>query len=146
MHPPPPVLPQKCLMYSFHAVFGHFTQITPSSLKLTANGKPSVPRLIAIKRIQWWCLRCLMQTGNDLVRQIFFPKRKNCQFKQKFGTQTNLNMQNSMVLFTFLVFDQKYPFWGNLIQKKQKLSLSAKVQYLENSNMQNSIVVHFFQF
>ena len=26
-------------------------------------------------------------------------------------------MHNSMVMFTFLVFDWKYPFWENLFQK-----------------------------
>ena len=29
----------------------------------------------------------------------------NCQFKLKFGTYSNSNMQNSMVIFTFSVFD-----------------------------------------
>ena len=30
---------------------------------------------------------------------------------------TNSNMQNSMVMFTFSVFDQEYAFWANLVQK-----------------------------
>ena len=37
----------------------------------------------------------------------FGPKSKNCQFKLKFGSYFNLNMQNSMVLFIFSVFDGK---------------------------------------
>ena len=40
----------------------------------------------------------------------FGPKNQNCEFKLKFGSQTNLNMQKLMV-YTFPVFDQKYPFW-----------------------------------
>ena len=28
------------------------------------------------------------------------PKNENCQFKLKFGTWTNLNMENSMLMFT----------------------------------------------
>ena len=31
------------------------------------------------------------------------PKNQNCQFKLKFGTYTNLHMQNSMVMLTFSV-------------------------------------------
>ena len=46
-----------------------------------------------------------------------------CQFKLKFCTQTNSNMQNSMVMFTFSVFDRKYPFWTNLISKFKIVSL-----------------------
>ena len=33
------------------------------------------------------------------------PKNQNCQFKLKFGTKTNSNMQNSIAMFTFSVFD-----------------------------------------
>ena len=44
-------------------------------------------------------------------------KNQNCQFKLKFGTKTNLNMQNSMMIFTFSAFDHKYLSWANLVQK-----------------------------
>ena len=44
-------------------------------------------------------------------------KNQNCQVKMKFGTKTNLNMQNSMAMFTFSVFDHKYLSWANLVQK-----------------------------
>ena len=37
----------------------------------------------------------------------FGAKNQICQFILKFGTKTNLNMQNSMVMHTFSVFDQK---------------------------------------
>ena len=40
----------------------------------------------------------------------FGPKSQNYQFKLKFATYTNSNMQNSMVMFTFSVFDRKHPF------------------------------------
>ena len=33
------------------------------------------------------------------------PKNQSYQFKLKFGTQTNSNMQNTMVVFTFSVSD-----------------------------------------
>ena len=45
------------------------------------------------------------------------PESQNCQFKLKFGTKTNLNMQNSMVVFTFAVLQWKYRFWTNLVSK-----------------------------
>ena len=70
----------------------------------------------------------------------FDAKIQNCLFKVKFGTPTNSNMQNSMMMFTFSVFDQKYAkfngnvqfflfdwkylFWASLIQKIKIVSLS----------------------
>ena len=52
----------------------------------------------------------------------FDPKNENCWSKLKFGTQTNSNMQNSVVMFS--VFYQKYPFWINLLKKIKIVSLS----------------------
>ena len=51
----------------------------------------------------------------------FGPKNQNYQLKLKFGTYTNLNMQNLMVMFTFFVFGRKYPVSDNW-SKKSKLS------------------------
>ena len=48
----------------------------------------------------------------NLVKKI-----QNCQFKLKFGTKTNLNKQNSMMMFNFSVFDHKYLSWEYLVQK-----------------------------
>ena len=45
----------------------------------------------------------------NLVKKI-----KNSQFKLKFGTKTNLNMRNSMMMFTS---DHEYLSWANLVQK-----------------------------
>ena len=44
-------------------------------------------------------------------------KNQDCQFKLKFGTKTNLNKRDSMMMFTFSVFDHKYLSWANLVQK-----------------------------
>ena len=38
----------------------------------------------------------------------FGPKNQNCQFKLKFGTKANSNLQNSVVLCTFSVFDLQF--------------------------------------
>ena len=54
------------------------------------------------------------------------PENQNCKFKLKFGTKTNLNMQNSVVgaVHSFFFFDWEYPFEANFI-------LEAEVWYLE---------------
>ena len=57
----------------------------------------------------------------------FGPENQNCQFKLKFVTSTNSNMQNSVVMFTFSVLSWKYPFWVNLVQKIKIVSLSSKL-------------------
>ena len=40
----------------------------------------------------------------------FGPKSQIYQFTLKFGTYTNSNMQNSMMLITFFVFERRYSF------------------------------------
>ena len=40
---------------------------------------------------------------------------QKCHSTQKYGTQPNSNMQNSMMLFTLFVFDRKYHFWAHLL-------------------------------
>ena len=52
-------------------------------------------------------------------------KNQSCHFKLKFGTFTNLNMQNSMVMLTFSVLNQKYCFLANLVQKIKIITLSS---------------------
>ena len=55
-------------------------------------------------------------------------------------------MQNSMVMFTFLVFDPKYLFW-KIWSKKSKLSVEGKTWYLnyfEYAEFNGH--VHFFVF
>ena len=56
----------------------------------------------------------------------FGPKTQNYQFKLKFCTQTNPNMQISMVMFTFSLFDWKCLFWENLVQKNQNCQSELK--------------------
>ena len=53
----------------------------------------------------------------------FGPENENNQFTLKLSILAILNMQNSMVLFTFSVFDWKYPFWANFVQKIKIISL-----------------------
>ena len=57
-------------------------------------------RLIQICRNQWWCSLFLFSTGSTLFGQILSKKSKS-QLQLKFGTCTNSNIQNSMVMFNF---------------------------------------------
>ena len=82
-----------------------------------------VPRLIRICRTHWcYSLFCFWVEIPFLGK--FGPKSQNCHFKLKIGTYNNSNMQNSMVMFIFFVFDWKYPFWANLVQKVKIISWS----------------------
>ena len=67
-----------------------------------------------------------------------FQKNQNCQFKLKFSTQTNLDMQNSIGMFTF---PGKIPFSGNFGPKNQDFQ---KLGSQTNSNKLNSMVVFTF--
>ena len=76
-------------------------------------------------RLIWICRNMWRICGVSFFcfrsEQPFFgksgQKSQNCQFKLKFGTKTNLNIWNSMMMFTFSVLDQKYLFWANLVQQ-----------------------------
>ena len=55
----------------------------------------------------------------------FVQKFKIVSFKMKFDTETNSNMQNSVVKFIFLIsIKNTLPFWANLVQKIKVISLS----------------------
>ena len=63
----------------------------------------------------------------------------------KFGTQSNLNMQNSMVMFTSSVLHWKYPFWQTLLKKKnQNYPSKLKFDTQTNFNLQNSVGMFTF--
>ena len=53
-----------------------------------------------------------------------FKKLSLIRVKLGFDASTNSNMQNSLVIFTFSVLEQKYLFWANLVQKIDIFSLS----------------------
>ena len=40
-------------------------------------------------------------------------ENQNCQFKLEFGTKINFNKHNSLMMFTFPVFDRIYLSWAN---------------------------------
>ena len=64
----------------------------------------------------------LFWAGNTFIEQIWF---KN-QFNLEFGTWTNSNMKNSMVMFIFSVFDWKCPFLRLFLSKNHYCLLNLK--------------------
>ena len=60
----------------------------------------------------------------DLIK--FGPKIPNCLFKVKLGTQSNFNMQNSIMMFIFSIFDQNKSFLGKLGPKNQNCQFKLK--------------------
>ena len=65
------------------------------------------------------CSLFLFQTRKTILGQIWSKRQKdqNCQFKLKFGSKTNLDMPNSMMMFTCFAFDHTYLPLTNLVQK-----------------------------
>ena len=57
-----------------------------------------------------YMVSCVPNTGTAYLLSKFGPEIQNCQFKLKFPTVTNSNMQNSMVMFPFSFLDWKYLF------------------------------------
>ena len=73
-----------------------------------------------------------------------WSKNKSCLFKWRFGTKTNLNMQNSIV--HFFCFQPKTPFLGKFGPNNQSCQFRLKCGTRINSNMQNSMVMFSFFF
>ena len=60
-----------------------------------------------------------LYTNSVRKKQIF-------QFKLKFGTKTNLNIQNSMLILVFSsILDRKFFFLKDLLQKTKIISLTC---------------------
>ena len=83
--------------------------------------------------MQFFCFRL----GIAFLKK-FGPRISNCQFNLKFGTLTKSNIQNSMVVFTLSLFDQKY------CSNKSKFSFSADIGPSTDSNMHKSMVMFIF--
>ena len=81
-----------------------------------------VHKLIQVCRIPWWCSLFLILTGSTFSGRCD-SKNQNFQFELKFCTYNNLNMQNSMMVFSFSVLNQKNLFGVNLVHKIKIVSL-----------------------
>ena len=75
----------------------------------------------------------LDQKNPFLVNQ----KNQNCHFKLKFGTKADLNKWNSMMMFTFSVFDKGISFFCRFGPKIQNCLFKVKCDTKANPNMQN---------
>ena len=71
----------------------------------------------------------------------FFQENQNCQFKRKFGTKTNLNIENSVVMFTFVFFRPEINLLGKFISKMKICWFKMTFGAYTNWYMQNSMVV-----
>ena len=112
-----------CSLFLFLIENTYFEQIWLKKLKLSVQGE--TPYFSQFKYAEFngdVHSFCFWSEIPFLGR--FGPKNQNYQFKLKFGTYTNSNMQNSMLMFTFSGFDWKYPFWANLVQKVKIISWS----------------------
>ena len=70
------------------------------------------------------------------------PKNQKCLFNLKFGTQTNLNKQNLMVISPFH-FQTRHTLFGQ-IQSVSKMFFKVKSGTQTNFNMQNFVMMLFF--
>ena len=61
-------------------------------------------------------------------KYLFYGKRcskvQKCLFKVEFGTYTDSNIHNLMLIFIFSILNQKYPFLGNFGPKTNIVSVS----------------------
>ena len=113
------------VMFTF-SVFdreSYFGQIWSKKLKLSVQGETRYLNLFKYAEfngdVHFFCFWLKI-----LFLGKFGPTSQNYQLKLKFGIYTNSNMQSSMVVPIFSVFDWKYPFWANLFQKVKIISLS----------------------
>ena len=84
-------------------------------IKIVSSRWNLILSLIQIFRIKWCCSLFCFRPNITCLGQ-FCLKYQNCQLAVKLDTWTNSNMLNSMMLFTFFVFDRKHPSWTNLVQ------------------------------
>ena len=85
----------------------------------------------------------LFYAGNTLLEQVW-SKNQNSQFKLKFGTKTNSNMHNSIVMFIFSRFPPEIPFLGKFGPKNQNCQFKLKFGTKISLNMKSSIMVLTF--
>ena len=61
----------------------------------------------------------------------FGPKNENCQFRLEFGTYSNANIKDSMVMLTLSVFGPKNSLLWQICFKKTKMFVEAKIWNLD---------------
>ena len=130
------VLDQIYPLYTLYRIYPG--QICSKKLKFLDLSWNLVPRLIQKCKFQWWCSFYLFYTGSTLFGQIWF-KNQNFQFKLKFCTKFNSNIQNWMVIFicffliilfyfvySFACLRPEKPFSGKFGSKNQNCQFKLK--------------------
>ena len=105
--------------YSFWANLVQKSKIVSLSWNL-------VPRLTWICRIQWsfsFLFFFFFFRPEILFLGKFGAKIQDCLLKVIFGTKTNSNMHNSMVVFAIAVLHQKCLFWVYLVENTKIVCL-----------------------
>ena len=132
------------------AVFTFFRfRLTPfwanfvQNVKIVSLRLNFVASLIRICRIQL-CYSFFLFQPEILFLRKFDPKCQNYQFRLKFGIETNPNVQNSMMLFTFLVLDSGNTFLRKFGPKNQDYHFKMKFGGYPNWNMQNCMMLFTF--
>ena len=103
-----------CSLFQFFLPEMSFWVNLVQEIEITSLSWNLVPKRIQI--CSTLCTFFVFSTGNTLFGQIWSKTSKR-QFKLKFGTKTNFNMKNSILLFTFFRFGQ---IWS---KKNQKCSV-----------------------
>ena len=99
----------KCDYSVFDRKFAFRANLVKKKKKIVGWSENLVSRLTWIRRIQWgYCSLFPFLTWNTPFGETWSKKSK--LFKLKFGTYTNSNMQNSVVVF---IFSGKTPFLSN---------------------------------
>ena len=104
-----------------------------------------LPRLFRISWNRWWrSFFCFKREMTFLGK--FRQKNQNCSCNLKFGSESNSNIPNSMVMLTFSVLHWKYPFWANFVQKNQNYLYKLKFGTECNLSILNPIIIFTFSF
>ena len=126
-----------CIFSVFERIYS-FWLTSVQKIKSVSISWNLVPRLIWICRIQW--CRSLFSIFDKLhFLGKLGPKIQSSLFKVKYGTASNSNKKNSMVIVTFL-------FWTENIfsEKSQNCQFKLKFGIKENTKVRNSMVVFIF--
>ena len=97
---------QNSMALFFASVWGRkhpFWASLVQKMKIVSFSWNLIHSLTQIWRTQWWCSLFLFFNDTPFYGK-FVSKNQNCVLKLKFGTQTNLTVQNSMVMLFFFCF------------------------------------------
>ena len=104
----------------FVAIIRYFFLVLSDDLQILRFLRAYTGEGLAWSLLLWMLYFSRVSLENTICGQICSTKQ-NCQLKVKFGTQTNSNMQNSMMVFTFFCVRPEISYLGKFSQKKIKI-------------------------